>query len=109
MTPQPSTSHIQTPNRFQALKDFPPLTYSMAAETPSFKLQPTTPIPATQHVSSSSTQYFTKPIITNLTLTSFTEIPEFKSFKTSFTDSFLRDANGYLMTPQKLKLIMNLF
>ncbi|KAI5669257.1 hypothetical protein M9H77_19110 [Catharanthus roseus] len=50
----------------------------MAAETPSFKLQPRTPIPATQHVSSSSTQYFTKPIITNLTLTSFTETPEFK-------------------------------
>ncbi|KAI5677209.1 hypothetical protein M9H77_08159 [Catharanthus roseus] len=90
--PQPSTSNIQTPNRFQALKDFPPLTYSMAAETPSFKLQPTTPIPVTQNVSSSSTQYFTKPIITNITLTSFT----------------VMDANGYLMILQKLKPIMNL-
>ncbi|KAI5655478.1 hypothetical protein M9H77_32665 [Catharanthus roseus] len=92
MTPQPSTSNIQTPNRFQALKDFPPLTYSMAAETPSFKLQTTpTPIPSTQNVSSSSTQYFTKPI----------------SSKISFPDSFLRAANGYPMILKKLKPFMS--
>ncbi|KAI5666249.1 hypothetical protein M9H77_16102 [Catharanthus roseus] len=89
----PSTSSIQTPNRFQALKDFPPLTYSMAAETPSFKIQkyPTIPTSSTQNVSSASTQYFTKPI----------------SSKISFPDSFLRDANGYLMILKKLKPFMS--
>ncbi|KAI5657202.1 hypothetical protein M9H77_25995 [Catharanthus roseus] len=50
----------------------------MAAETPSFKLQHSPPISSTQHTSSTSTQYFTKPITTSITLTSFTEVPEFK-------------------------------
>ncbi|KAI5663828.1 hypothetical protein M9H77_23151 [Catharanthus roseus] len=113
MTSQPSPSNIQTPNRFQALRDFPPLTYSMAAKTPSFKLQHSPPISSTQHASSTSTQYFTKPITTSITLTSFTEVLVFKylnskSFKISFKDFFLRNANGYLMIPPKHKPIMNL-
>ncbi|KAI5641094.1 hypothetical protein M9H77_00193 [Catharanthus roseus] len=78
-----SSSFIQTPNRFQALQDFPPLTYVMAAATPSYKLQhiPIPPPSSTQNASSTNTHYFLKPVIENLFLTSFTETPDFKALK----------------------------
>ncbi|KAI5681595.1 hypothetical protein M9H77_02823 [Catharanthus roseus] len=104
MTSQHSPSTIQTPNRFQALSDFPPLTYSMAAETPSFKLQPknpTTPIPSTQNTSSTSTQYFTKPLTTSLMLTSFTEVPEFKVLQNFLQRLFPRDCQWLPDDPTK--------
>ena len=79
-----SSSPIQSPNKFQVLGNFPPLPYAMTLQTPSAKIQNTSRPQST----SDSSPYFTKRNPEHLLLTTFTEIPDYKTLS-SFVNKIL--------------------
>jgi len=76
-----STSPIQSPNRFQVLGNFPPLPYAMTSPSPSSKFQSTSK-------TSDSSPYFAKKNRDHLLLTTFNEVPDYKTL-TSFINKIL--------------------
>ena len=79
-----SSSPIQNSNRFQVLGNFPPLPYAMTSPTPSSKIQSTSRPQST----SDSSPYFTKKYQEHLLLTTFNEVPDYKTL-TSFVNKIL--------------------
>jgi len=79
-----SSLPIQNSNRFQVLGNFPPLPYAMTSPTPSSKFQNTSRPQST----SDSSPYFTKKNQEHLLLTTFNEVPDYKTL-TSFVNKIL--------------------
>ncbi len=84
----------KTPNRFQTLADFPSLTYSLVAANPAAKLQTTPTIQTPSSIQKSTSQqpsssiqspYFTKNMSETLFLTTFKEVPEYKTLLSFLT------------------------